>query len=527
MNLTRAIRQLHAWSRRPLAPLCVIVAVGMANIGVQFTPVRFPRSDDARYCALAESLATDGTYRMVTHPDRPFEAFLPPGYPAFLAMLAKIGGMNFLLFQAASVVLSLLSLAFWWIALRRALGNWTAFLSLLAVAANAYWGKSASAILSEPLFYCLSGAACCLMAGLIDARSTTSPKFRSTVALGVSLGTLMLVRTQGACFAAGMGVHLLLQRRFRLLAPVVLAAALIWIPWQLHQRSAGTGETGFDLVLLRDPYQPQLGRVEGISELIGRGVENARSYFAIGPIVLGIPLRKLNVVLSLIVWGGIVFGGARLYRRTRTSWVGSILLLLMLLNLAWPFLEGGRFLWPMLPGLYACLWLALFGVVAAVCRGLGYPRALTIANGRLAGGLALVPLLMIFAGHAARRTMQPPARATPEYEQACEWIRAHGEPGPVMCRKPWWTYFAAGHTALVYPLTTDDGEYLEQIRRYSVTYIIQEQADFEGDPSQSTRERYLLPFIERHKHDLEPVYRTDSGETIVWRVRGNTNAPYE
>ena len=180
---------------------------------------------------------------------------------------------------------------------------------------------------------------------------------------------------------------------------------------------------------------------------------------------------------STVVIGGLVIAALRPRRRL----AGLIPLLTLVLLLAWPYTEAGRFLVPLIP----CL---LVGAVEGLSRAAPVGRPGCWDGTSLDGGLRIAaavlivlaslpyPCYTLISGRARGRD----AAAHREFDAACAWLVHHGvRQGPVLTRHPGEVFLATGRQALEVstaerPGASDDPpETIDQtIDRYGVAYLL-------------------------------------------------------
>jgi 4-amino-4-deoxy-L-arabinose transferase-like glycosyltransferase len=201
---------------------------------------RFPPLDDGVYYdALARRLAgglgytwawADGTVTPVAH--------YPVGYPFLLSLAYRVLGAH----VAGAIVLHALIGAIGAVVIHaiaeRSMSVRTATCAGLVVALHPLLLAYTPAIMTEGVFAALTAVPFALALG---ARRSRRP-WRWAVASGVSLGALALVRPQALLLAPGIalvghspaGRHSLV----RVVAPVVLGAAIALVPWTLRNERA-------------------------------------------------------------------------------------------------------------------------------------------------------------------------------------------------------------------------------------------------------------------------------------------------
>src|SRR5262245_65579762 len=120
----RAHTGLRASAEFWVPVLLALVAFVYAVSAIEPLPVGVFQ-DDGMYVVLAKSLATGEGYRYLNLPGAPNATHFPPLYPAFLALLWKVGPAfpgNIVLFKFANAVLTAIAAALTFLFARRRIG---------------------------------------------------------------------------------------------------------------------------------------------------------------------------------------------------------------------------------------------------------------------------------------------------------------------------------------------------------------------------------------------------------------------
>lgn len=195
-------------------------------------------SDTAQYLAYAERFSALGTPELYGEPT----AFLPPGYPLFLAPLAFVArhtdwiSVHFLA-SLANVVLGTATVVFTALLAQRWIGpaarNPAAW--LMAVAAGHIYYTSV--VLSETLFAALTTGL--LLAASVLVWQGRDRSARWLVAFGVVVGFAMLVRTPGAILLVAPALVLRATEGswrggLRATGWVLLGSLVLLVPWTVR-----------------------------------------------------------------------------------------------------------------------------------------------------------------------------------------------------------------------------------------------------------------------------------------------------
>ena len=228
----------------------------------------------------------------------------------------------------------------------------------LALAVNWAWARTGPGIQSEPL-YELLGQVTILVA--VRAAAFRGPV--GTLLLGGLLAACLLTRQIAVGLLLAIVLDLCLRRRWRMaleVAAVTLAMISPWLIWMLL--AGGQQRTQASLLL------------EGSSGLLARAVSQGMFYLQRIPDQITGPLVEVATVIrpgsgmssmanlwalisSAVIIAGLMIAALRPRRRL----AGLIPLLTLVLLLAWPYTEAGRFLIPLIP----CL---LVGAVEGLSR---------------------------------------------------------------------------------------------------------------------------------------------------------------
>ena len=177
----------------------------------------------------------------------------------------------------------------------------------------------------------------------------------------------------------------------------------------------------------------------------------------------------------------VALGWIRTLRRPRRRLAGLVALCTLLVLIAWPFTEAGRFLIPMIP----CI------LVGAV-EGLSVPfRRLRRSRRRL---IAAAMVLAASLPYSAYTLVTGKARSTEasqrDFDAACAWLAAHADrPGPVLTRHPGEVYWQTGRPALEVPTAERPGDIdadadtiARTIDAYRAAYLFIDQVRYANAP---------------------------------------------
>jgi hypothetical protein len=333
------------------AAVAALVVLPVALMAIDQLPVGVVH-DDGMYTILAKSLATGHGYRWINLPGEPRATHFPPGYPAFLALLWRIGPAfpgNIVFFKLVNALLLGVAAALVAVFVRKRLG-----LSSPAACLTAIFGCAGipvlvltNLVMSETLFFTLL-IGCLIYAERCLEREQTTP-LEATL-LAVAGGVLMLVRTHGVAFVGAVALLLLLRRRFRALGVFLVVSAIVAYPWH-HWQSVHSGVVP---VPMRGDYESYGNWFFGGSPahsiaFLGRTIAaTSREIFAMlvvlttsGMPTRGVRLLGVGVAIALLVLGLVAL-------RRRAPVTVAFMAGFFAIVLVWPF-SPARFVWAVWP----------------------------------------------------------------------------------------------------------------------------------------------------------------------------------
>ncbi len=539
-------------------PACLIAMVSAVSTCGNATWTAPPRFDGAGYAVLARSWLSGQGYRAIDHPDRPKHAHFPPGYPALLAATWRLTGESATAAHIVSVLCTTGATLSAWLWFRRMMSGPSATLLGLALAVNWMWARTGGAIQSEPLYMLLCqltilwewgvgsgergvGRGECGVGGRTASRS------RNAIVLGVLLASCLLTRHAAIGLAAAVLVDLGIRRRWRDVLSVATIVLLLISPWLAWLATIGPeGRTQAGLLVQGDGTWSD--RIIGQLVFYARRIPDQLT----GPFVeVGTVFRRSPVVsLAADGWAmaasAVIVGGWGLtLLRPRRRLAGLIAIGTMLILLAWPFTEAGRFLVPLIP----CI---LIGAVEGLTTVLGWldrwawrvmgggwrerptpplpttvpppatrhpPPATRPGRRRLvAAGLILAISLPYSAYMLVKGRARAMEASQGDFDAACAWLAGRaGRPGPVLTRHPGEVFWQTGREALEVPtserpgdLDADADAIARTIARYRVAYLL------------VNRERYALAppsplarFVTEHPERVRKVWDREADGLAV------------
>jgi hypothetical protein len=500
------------------------------------------------YYVLGTSLATGQGYRILSEPGQPADIQYPPLLPAMIAVHQKILGtsdpVDVAPWLRRTYALMFLGYALLILALARAfLPGWPALL-----ATTLCLGQSNTYLFSDLLFtelpFSLVGAAFVLL--IVNHRLSAHPRARE-VALFLLAAAAFLLRTAGIALLVTWVLDAFFRRAWKRgvwRALVALVPVVAWQGYVSHVKSSDEYQhpayayqrapyqfynvTYGENLALRDPFRPELGRVNGtdllrrfvanvavlpealgesVSESVGlwraalRGSAETGSHYSWPNVAARTPLYLLAV---LVVMGGVV-----LVRRGKWIPVTFVALSIGLIcSTPWPE-QLGRYFAPLFPLLTVAL--VLGGLeMDRILRTQSNRRVLWLGRGGMAG--LFVVLLGVQAYTAAlifRQRHYEPATFVPgrgldaprlfyydtawvDWEKAVRWMQKKARRDDVVVTSaPHLLYLWTDLKAVMPPMEINPVKARELVESIPATWVIIDEFTF-----LDISRRYAAPAIE-------------------------------
>jgi hypothetical protein len=363
--LTEVRPALKVWLTRQCARPLPWLAAFAVLLAIQISPWWYPTPDAAAYLSIARGIA------LTHHLSNLGGAHLayPPGYPLLISPAFLISSRPFV---SVSVMHWLMAMIFmagvyrWTRGVAPAAALLLTGLVMLNVAFWIYYRRT----LSETAFMAVMIWTVIALNAALDARDTRSAVLRCSAGL-VLLVALAMIRETGALLVAGYALAAWLEVRgcrmsrvrglsmtAAVAAPAVVAVAAFVLYDLATARAAPSAVFGTHLAGFVDSPTPILPRViEGLRLRIsetGRLVVPGmfKAYAARGQ------WMHVDLLVYLAVFVLIVLGWWRLMRR-RTDVLAASAPFYFALYAVWAFDADTRYLLPLLPLLFACLWFVI------------------------------------------------------------------------------------------------------------------------------------------------------------------------
>ncbi|ODT98890.1 MAG: hypothetical protein ABS79_05190 [Planctomycetes bacterium SCN 63-9] len=480
------------------------------------------RYDGAGYAVLARALSQGNGYRAIDHPDRPYHAHFPPGYPIAIAVVGKLAGNDIRAVHLFSLICSVgatLAAYRWFV---RLFGERVGLTIGLALALNWSWGRAGGSIQSEPLFELLGQ-----LAILVVYRLHRLKDSKSAIVLGLLLGGALLTRHVAIALIAAILIDLILSRRWRdalLISLTTCAMAIPWIAWVAWVSSQADVSNQANLLMAGEGGI--VSRIGGQALFYVRRIPDQIT----GPFVeVATVFRKSSTIRGLadawaIVASLVVFiGWSRLLCRPKRRLAGLIPIATLGLLLIWPFTEAGRFLIPLIP----CILVgAVEGLASIFHRGL--PK---ISEARLRLGIAILLLaasLPYTLYDLSKNLTRGREVGQDPFDSACAWLLKQDHtkhPGPILTRHPGEVFLQTGRQALDVSTSERAGardatpeEVAATIDRYKVAYLLIDDGRYANAPPSP-----LARFVEANPRKVRKVWTSEAntGSVSIYEVEGD------
>ena len=481
--VSRAQDQYRQWA------VAVLVLFAVLALLV-FDPMPFVGGDNAAYVSLSRSLVQGRGLSEIWTPEAKPHTQYPFGFPLLLAPITALD-LPYAWYKLVSWLSGLLSLLAFLMLAREGEGPGHLVAALL-LALSPHYLEYTRWVLSELPFTLL------VMLTFLSLRRWEKknhwPWLAGTVLAAAAANH---IRSAGLALYLGIFIYLLARRKFRTAAIFLAGCVVLSLPWSLRNSHYGTSGGYLEQFLMRDPYQPELGRLD-LGGLGARLLANLRLYGTqilprmLFPATDAWSLARFAWLATLLtVVPAILMLAARLFRNPRPyDWfVAAYLGLSLLWPEAW---SDVRFLLPLLPFLLLYLVQAYGQALAVWLKGRsGWPAfvlATLLAAASLAATWPLIGQNLEIRRNRAHDRLAGYAPAWRSFFAAAEWIKANTtENSIVVSRKPTLFYLESGRKSYCYPFTADRDSMLKSLA--SADYVMVE-------PVSATGQRFLIPAIQ-------------------------------
>lgn len=477
--------------------------------------------DNTSYYILSKALAAGEGYTEIHHLDKAKHHHYPPGYPAFMSLVMRVGGDSVLIQKYANVVvLGLGLLLLFWIACQITDQPILAFVACVYVSLNPSLLQFSSAMMSEVLFFTFSMGTL-----LLFLRWKNRPLLVILICLVILMAATYYVRSLGLALAVAIVGTMILSKSWKASLISGIGFVALLLPWQLRNASESSY---INQLMLKNPYQKQLGHMEG-SDWFVRIWENLQRYITreipdsffrfVKDTDLGTPgfAEWLLGVLLLIL---LVYG---LYKTPRYRLVMSLYLLatagiLLLWPQAW---FGVRFVLPVVPLMILYCFLGIYHGLDYIFSALGNKKMLPARIMLIF--LLFAPLLYVsHLRNLRKESILPFSNNYQHYFSMAAWIRKNApEETVVVCRKQSHFYVYADRFVTGFPRTKDHSAMLKRFTDDRVNYIVVDALGY------SDVVEYLVPVLQQNPNYFEVVlvYENPNSYLVRFHPKGDFRSP--
>lgn len=454
------------------AAACVLLCLHGALCWYGRTPAITTRQDDAAYVLLSRSLG-QGHYRDIFRVDAPVHALYPPGYPAILAMERTIVGEGYGRMVAASVLSSVATLLFLFLAVRRTFSPALALASLAVLAVNPYLVEFGGSVASEAPYTALS-----MLALYLLSRPSVGARGMGLAAAAAIVAAL--TRSVGATLLIAVALYWLIERRWKALGVFCVAVLLTvgaWTAWTILAPEQFLGKSYIaDALATGDGGSWLLPRlVMRIGQRVPFYLGEGLPYTLPLPTVPGTPID--NVIGAGVTALGLAVGAVLLLARWPAAGLYVAVYAALLSVWVW---TNERFVVPTLPFVVPAVMAGLWTVTAKVAgrRWAIVPVVLWAVAVVGAAGARTGRLVIANASCAHGRDLPPDdclKRDQVSFFNAVRFIRGNvADDAVFLSAKPEPLYLYAGIRSVGFGAALDvpPEEFLPRLREAGAEYVL-------------------------------------------------------
>jgi hypothetical protein len=461
-------------------PWLVLMLLGVSALHLSWLSWPVGWGDDyAQYLAHARNLATGEAYGQVEYLHRPglsgWPRAYPPVFPALLAPVYKLWGLNLTAFKVYDLLLLLAALLAMDLALRRhGVRPWKA-LAIVGLLGISPMLLVRARIMSD-VPYLIWAYLALGVAFTLTERTDSDPRRRALTAVG--LGVLIYL----AWGTRGLGAFLL----------PAFGAADLWRHRRVRREAILVAAVALGLGVLEALVLPERHELAGSGSVAGLG-HRVQHYFTVSSYLfdagLSVGLQRGLFALGL---GLAAIGALRRWRR-KVAALDVYSVLHVLVIFVWPFTQGPRMLYPLLP---VFLLYAQEGWEALLDRWKTAPGALR--------WLPAAVLLLCFGARLTAKAQPPPGGPeSPHVVALFAYLREHVPPDEaVLFPKPRLLSLVTGVRACsLGPQGTpeEEAEEWRYLEAHRVRHVVLAEEWLLG--------RELAGFVAKHKDRYTICYR--------------------
>lgn len=489
-------------------PVLFVVAFGLVYAFI-FDSKLDMGGDNAGYYILGQALLQGEGYTNIHLPGTPPASHFPPGYPALLAV-AMLFGKSFTWLKVVNGIL--LGAGLWWFRTiaEKATGSASlAWVAVILVGLNSHLLRSSTIMMSEIPY---TAASMLALWTLLRWDPDSKPFYRSYDfwLVVVLASAAFYIRTAGIALGTGIGLYLLLERRWAAAFTFGGAFFALYAPWVLRGKSVDAGSAYVDQLLSVNPYRPEEGRVD-LSGLWDRITENAGRY--LGQELPNSMIPSLTVdynpdapvthtFIGLLLLALVAYGIARL---PKLRWlVAGYVLASFAIFMVWPSVwYGVRFIQPLVPVLVLS---ALYGAWELL------RRAVPAGNPWWFAGLAILLIAPVRALRDEAKLDYP--MPYQNYFRLGEFAKANvPADAQFATTKPALWYLFAERKATRIPTEADPAQFMLRLKEEGLNYVVVDQLGY------GSVGRYFVPAYQAYPERFELVAQLPNPDTYIFKVK--------
>jgi len=506
MKLMQALKQ-ESWRHKAFAVfLCILAGF--------YGPMSFRHyvgqmSDDARDILAAKSILL-GSYLNLQLPNHPPVNFPLPGFPLFLAPFVAIVEPHWSWLKIIPIVLTLTCVLLTRELFKDLLSEYSLWILLALFSINPCTVEASGRVIADSCYLFAV-----LLIFLMLRRQVSEENLRNAWLLGVISAWAALVRPEGFCLIASVGLGLVIGKRWRSLGPfaastLLLAGIVIWRNHKATGSVSGYMRIWSEILPMIREYLPILWNAQRVLCALTMDL------------MLGIPSARFDALLTgvaeTIVVGLYFYGATCLYRRilSRQALIAAVFFYCIshvVLHSFW-FAVSNRYMWPLLPFALAFT----IEAVAMLSRRFWHPRYST-------GALALI-IAVLYVRQDAIAVMEVISKPLVDRPQTAtaDWVRTH-LPSTAFILTPDapWVTLETDRWTWAYISSTDVENYRYKTFFQGITHVWLAPAKYFYVPTISTRDPTRLwkasaQWLPSSPESFRLVYKNTAETTAIYQV---------
>ena len=478
--------------------------------------------DNTTYYILGKSLDDGEGYSNIHHLEKDSHFHYPPGYPVMIALVMQIAQNSIIAIKIFNGIIYLLSLVCFYYIIRHLNKHKTiAFITCLVLVFNFHLLGYSTIMMSEIPFLFFSVLSIWIFLKLkLNKSLTKNTRFFIVLLLVVAC---IYIRSVAVGLILSMVFSLILRKKIGYAITLLTGSIALYIPWVIRGLDF-KGNTYLQQVMLKNPYQPELGPLE-LGDLFQRiGVNMVRYITTEIPSILYFTENQIYTdnSYSFMQWATgilvlIVIGFGVIKQQNRLSIILIYILMSMGILMIWPEIwYGTRFLIPLIPFLVYFFIYGLYILLSALTKIIfksktGIFKPLIIGAGLIAWGICYAKPSVENLHQQANGNY---ANNYANYLSLAKWLKENGEKEVVVAvRKEGLFYLHSDTFVIEFKKTPDLEEQIEFLKRKQVKYLVLDQLGF------SSTYNYLYPAIERYPNKFETHIELKDPNTYLFKFK--------